>query len=73
MGRRAQHADSRDVRGRRYKPQQAPDRCVYLSPYIAAGRLRRPIEQPPAFTASWRFVAFLIEITSFVSVPSFLL
>src|SRR5687767_10703371 len=42
IGRRAKHADSRDVRGRRYKPLPAPVRFVSPPFHIAAGRLRRP-------------------------------
>ena len=44
-GRRAKRADSRDARGRRYKPLMAPVRFVSAAPCIAAGRLR-PIEPP---------------------------
>jgi len=72
MGRRAKHADSRDVRERKYKPLTAPERFVFAFSYIAAGRLRRPIQRPPNFVVFVIFVSFVVK-TPFVSVPSFLL
>ena len=69
MGRRAKHADSRDVRERKYKPLTAPERFVFAFSYIAAGRLRRPIERPPNFMIFESCVAK----TPFVFVASLLL
>jgi hypothetical protein len=69
MGRRAKHADSRDVRERKYKPLTAPERFVFAFSHIAAGRLRRPIERPRIFVI---FVSFVAK-TPFVSVASLLL
>jgi hypothetical protein len=40
--------------------------------YIAAGRLRRPIERPQLFVAFVIIVPFVVK-TPFASVPSFLL
>ena len=44
LGRRAKHADSREVRECRYKPQDRRERFVSALPYLTAGPLRRPIE-----------------------------
>src|SRR5688572_7475192 len=55
--RRAMHADRRDVRERKYKPPTAPGRFVFALSYIAAGRLRRPIERRPNFVI---FVSFYV-------------
>ena len=64
MGRRAKHADSRDVRERKYKPLTAPERFVFAFSYIPAGRLRRPIKRPPNVAISVivvMFVSFVAE------------
>jgi len=59
------HADSRDVRERKYKPPTAPERFVFALSYIVAGRLRRPIEQPPGlYGSSWPFVVFEVKENS---------
>src|SRR5688572_12411591 len=68
MGRRAMHADSRDVRERKYKPLWRRRRLVFALSYIAAGRLRRPIERPPNLVIFVVFVCFVVK-TPCVSVP----
>jgi len=61
------------VRERTYKPLTAPERFVCALAYIAAGRLRRPIERPPNIALFVIFVSFVVKKTPFVSVPSLLL
>ena len=65
MGRRAEHADSRDVRERKYKPPIAPERFVFALSYIVAGRLGGPSNGLVTFV----FFVTLVVQTPYVSVP----